>query len=931
MTTKSGKHANKTFGSAKDKSAKVVDMRKVAALSAGAAGVIAGAAIAFGATPAMAAENPTSAPVNTNDHAKEQSVIANKKKAEGAEASKVETTNSEVKKEAKKEESKEAKEEPKKEQTKPAEQAVVKTDGNTDVTKTEAGSKVESTASVDNKTVKQDTEGTSASDGSVVNKRTKRSLDEDKQPEVAAPGVQEDRASNNDGNAANQDPNKIKPNTTDTTNTKIDINEDNAGTVPNVYGWGSSDNTYSVDGEKHTITFHFAAPKDGGKITNIAILPSITNGLDNDRGRRAAEYYSGNGSMHQDYSGTYNLVKNGDGSADLTMSTLFRNGNIGGAEKYAANRSIFVYVTKDNKETIAYKTNAFRAATLVPPKTSGSVVLKYNEQLTPEKVQAAITAAANAATTRSDKMSVNDQIVAASKAKGVFTIVDGKSTQVADTLDGKLNVRSSDAYDAKQFAAINKETSAKGAKDKTYEAGAKTLSTYMVTDLGFKSEAIPLTVARYDDRIDKPIVEDPTNVSTEVKEDIKKKLAKINGVSTDKITFDDSGNAVIHFDGVDENDAPKIKLSDLVLKKLKDTEYKVPTGSEAVFVYNPLAYNDAEIARIKKAIYEANKDNKELGLSEKDYENQISLSYLTGNLTATGDSNKGISNGQAENTITVKIKTDKAVAEFKSDIKANKLTRLPNIRTDYDVTWTSNKIKDRDTDEGLSWSEDHKTIIYRYDPTKAQEFDTNKILDLLKAKPKNDKSGLRELTGNETLDHEGVDGKAKKSHVGYVLKNNDPTNELTLGNMSGGYWQYKQNVDNSGVNLGDSESNAGSYSWDEEAKPVVVAAKGNKVYKARLFVLPYTMAHYQHVYLEQGRNPGNTAKAINVIFVPQTNHKTKDLNDSIGEHKTVAIEGKDVPTQSAYYNASDKVKSDYDDALKVAKALYDQVKDTKES
>ena len=91
------------------------------------------------------------------------------------------------------------------------------------------------------------------------------------------------------------------------------------------------------------------------------------------------------------------------------------------------------------------------------------------------------------------------------------------------------------------------------------------------------------------------------------------------------------------------------------------------------------------------------------------------------------------------------------------------------------------------------------------------------------------------------------------------------------------------------------------------------------------------MTYYKHVYLEQGRNPGNTAKAINVIFVPQTNHKTKDLKTSVEEHKTVAVEGKDVPTQHEYYNASDKVKSDYDDALKVAKALYDQVKDTKES
>lgn len=57
MTTKSGKHANKIAKNAFDSAAnngvaKAVDMRKVAALSAGAAGVIAGVAIAFGATPA---------------------------------------------------------------------------------------------------------------------------------------------------------------------------------------------------------------------------------------------------------------------------------------------------------------------------------------------------------------------------------------------------------------------------------------------------------------------------------------------------------------------------------------------------------------------------------------------------------------------------------------------------------------------------------------------------------------------------------------------------------------------------------------------------------------------------------------------------------------------------------------------------------------
>ncbi|MFU0521293.1 peptidase, partial [Gardnerella vaginalis] len=907
MTTKSAKHANKTSGSVKDKAAKVVDMHKVAALSAGAAGVIAGAAIAFGATPAMAAEAGVAAPVKTTEPVKEQELTNNKKKAEGAEASKGETTNSEVKKEAKKEAKKE---EPKKEQTKPAEQAVAKSDGNTDVTKTETGSKVESTASVDNKDVKQDTEGTSASAGSVVNKRTKRSLDEDKQPGVDAPGVQEDRASNNDGNAANQDSNKIKPNTTDSNNTKIEINENNAETMPNAYAWGSSDNTYSVDGEKHTVTFHFAKPKDGN-ITSIAIFPSKTNGFNNEKSERGIDFYSKNSGKHQAYSGEYIFAANPDGSATLTMSTLFRDGNLnGGAEKYTASRSIFVYVTKDGSstETIAYKTNVFRAVTLVPPKTSGSVVLKYNQELTPEKVQAAITEAGNVETARSDKKSVNDQL-------------SGKFTE-------NINVSSADAYDKTTFDAINKETSAQGATNKTYVAGAKTLNTYMVTDLGFKSGAIPLTVARYDDRIDKPIVEDPTQLSQEVKEDIAKKLAKINGVTTDKITFDADGNAVIHFDGVDENDAPKIALRDLVLKKIAEADVTVPTGDKAVFVANPLDYSTAELNRIKQSILEANKNNQELGLTSVD---QISLSYLTGDLTATGSANTGISNGQAENTITVKIKTDKAVAEFTSDVKASKLTKLPNIRTDYDVTWTSNKIDKRDTDEGLSWSEDKKTIIYRYDPTAAQEFDTNKILNLLKATPKGNTTGLPTLTGGEKFEHEGAGGKAKKSHVGYVLKDDQPTTELSLGNMDGAYWKYSRQVDNSGVNLGDEESNAGSYSWDEDAKPVVVAAKGNKVYKARLFVLPYGLTMYRNIYIENGKNPGNTTKAINVIFVPQTNHKTKDLKDSIGEHKTETVEGKDVPTQSKYYNASDKVKKDYEDALKVANDLYSQVKDKKES
>ena len=943
MTTKSAKHANKTFGSAKDESAKAVDMRKVAALSAGAASVIAGAAIAFGATPAMAAEAGTAAPVKTTEPVKEQELTNNKKKAEGAEASKGETTNSEVKKEAKKEESKEAKEEPKKEQTKPAEQAVTKTDGNTDVTKTESGSKVESATAVDNKVTNSTsatdknnadsstTEETSTPAENVVKKRTRRATVENKQPEATNDAKDENQKQGEPVVGTDREAN---PAPAPQVNSEITLSKETKDTLPNLYAWGSSDNVYIEKGQNQEVTFNFAKPSDGSTITKVAIFPSDGNTVDNDKSRKFLEYYSANENEHKPYSGKYEFIVNTDGSAKLTMTKLYSEANMA-AEKYTANRCIYVYGTKDGKESVLYKTNIVRAATLVPPKTAGSIVLKYNEELTAQQIQDKLKAALDAPTEATGKKSIRAQIDAASRSNGVGgrTGVNGAFVQTPDDPEKKIVITDKNAYVPAELDKINTVTSANGAKVTTYKTGVTNLKTYLISDLGYKSDVLPLTVARYDTRIDKPIVDevDFTKLTDDQKADICKKLAQLNHVAQDKVKFNDQGEAVISFDGVDAADAPKIALKDLVLKKLAEADVTVPTGDKATFVYNPLGYSEAEIKRIKKAIFDANKDNDKLGLSADDYENQITLEYLKGNLTATGDSNKGISNGQQENAITVKIKTDKAVAEFKSDVKSSKLTRLPDIRKDYTVSWTKDKIDGRDTDEGISWSEDKKTIIYRYDPTKAQEFDTTKILNLLKATPNDKQAGLRELTGGETLDHEGNAGKATKSHVGYVLKDDKPTNELTLGNMSSAYWQYKQNVSNSGVNLGDAEANAGSYSWDEDAKPVFVAGKKDKIYKARLFVLPYTMTFYRNIYIENGKQPWNTPKAINVIFVPQTNHKKSDLKKSVEDHKTTKVEGKDVPTESKYYNASDKKKEAYDEALKQANEALKLAGDTEDS
>ncbi len=719
---------------------------------------------------------------------------------------------------------------------------------------------------------------------------------------------------------------------------EVNLSADTKDTVPNMYAWGSSDNVFIENGQNHSVTFKFAKPTDGTKITKVAIFPADNNSLDNTKNRKFLEYCSDPNSAneHQSFSGKYAFTAHDDGSATLTMTALYRDNNMN-AEKYTANRCIYVYGTKDGKESVLYKTNIVRAATLIPPKTAGSIVLKYNEELTAQQIQAKLKAALDTPTEATGNKSIREQINAASTSRGVGgrTGEGGAFVQTPDTAENKVIINDKQAYDANQLATvINKVDASKTGTTTTYVTGVNNLKTYLVSDLGYKSEALPLTVARYDTRIDKPIVEDSTNVSEDVKTDIKQKLARLNHISQDKVTIGDDGTVTINFEGVDADKMPKIALKDLVLKKLAEADVTVPTGEKATFVSNPLGYSEAEIKSIKKSIYEANKDNDKLGLSATDYEKQITLEYLKGDLTGTGDANKGISNGLAENTITVKIKTDKAVAEFKSDVKQSKLTRLPDIRADYNVELVKNKLDGRDSDEGFSWSDDkHTTLIYRYDPTKAHAFTAPEVLKLIKATPKDNKSGLRPLTGGEKLDHEGANGKPRKSHMNYAIDDKgEPTTELTLGMMSGAYWKGDPQVANSDANLGNEQSSAGSYSWDTEAGSVTVAAKQNKVFKTRLFVAPYTMTFYRGVYTDPyQKNPNNTPKAINVIFVPQTNHKKSDLKKSVEDHKTIKVEGKDVPTESTYYNASDAKKSAYDEALKQANKALELAGDTEDS
>lgn len=711
----------------------------------------------------------------------------------------------------------------------------------------------------------------------------------------------------------------------------INISQQNKDKVPNMYSWGTADNVFSKDGNKLDVTINIAKPEEG-KISRVVVFPAVNNDLTSKNIKNSIDYDSSDKDAHRNYSGVYAFTNNADGSACLKINENFRDGQIGAATKYAGNRNIAVYVTKmvngKEQEVLLYRTNVWRAGTLVPPKSAGSIVLKYNEKLTADKLQEQLKeAAANQPTEADNNKTVNEQIVAASTAPKVgVTGPDRKLTNTPDKPEEKLP-QSKYAYDQKATDAVNQvqktETTVAGKQENTYATGTSTVNTNLVTDQGLKSPDIPVTVARYDDRIEKPVVDDPTALTEEQRNEIKQKLARLNKVATDAVQFDGQGNVTIKFQGVEESKQPKLKLSDLVIKRLQEKDIVVPAKDKATVIYNPIGYSQAELERMKEAIYQANKDNPNLHLTSKD---QIKLSYVDGN-TTVGKNIQGISNGMEENKITVEIKTDKALVSFTSDVKKDKLTRLVDIRKDYDVSWTKQKMDGRESDDGFEWSKDHKTLIYRYDSSKAISFKSGEVLKLLQATAKKGADsqplvqGLRDLKGDEgsTSAREGRNGKPKKSHMSYVLDENDqPTGVLDLGVMGGPYWNGDPAVTNSDKDLGEKEAKVGKYTWDKEAQPIEVAAKENQVFKARLFVAPYEMTYYRSIY----GNPFNTPKAINVLFVPQTKNKKQDLAAAVAAYKLAEDTKK--PTNSAYYNADQDKKDAYDQALQHAKEVLER-------
>lgn len=155
-------------------------------------------------------------------------------------------------------------------------------------------------------------------------------------------------------------------------NPEITLSKETKDTLPNMYAWGSSDNVYIESGQDQNVKF-ILKPVDGVAVTKVAIFPNDNIDINGGNAKQFIEYRSDN-TDNQPYSGKYSFVTNGDKSATLTMSPMFRrydktgDKGIANAGGYAANRCIYVYGTKDGEDVLLYKTNIARAATLIPPK-----------------------------------------------------------------------------------------------------------------------------------------------------------------------------------------------------------------------------------------------------------------------------------------------------------------------------------------------------------------------------------------------------------------------------------------------------------------------------------------------------------------------------------------------------------------------------------
>lgn len=297
---------------------------------------------------------------------------------------------------------------------------------------------------------------------------------------------------------------------------------------------------------------------------------------------------------------------------------------------------------------------------------------------------------------------------------------------------------------------------------------------------------------------------------------------------------------------------------------LKIIDVKQPEGDQRVYRTSTYDLTTDEISKVKQAFINANRDI---------------ITLAEGDISVTNTPN-----GANVSTITVNINKGRLTKSFTSNLTNMNFLRWISFPQDYTVTWTNAKIANRPTDGGLSWSDDHKSLIYRYDATLVTQITTNDILTMLKATTT--VAGLRNnIAGNEKAQAE-AGGRPNYKSSGYSQSNptTDGQRQFTLNgqviqvldiiNPSNGFGG--QPVTNSNVRANHSNSTvvsvnepaangAGAFTIDHVVKSNSTHNAADAVYKAQLYLSPYGPKQYvEHL----NQNTGNTNEAINIYFVP---------------------------------------------------------------
>ena len=256
----------------------------------------------------------------------------------------------------------------------------------------------------------------------------------------------------------------------------------------------------------------------------------------------------------------------------------------------------------------------------------------------------------------------------------------------------------------------------------------------------------------------------------------------------------------------------------------------------------------------------------------------------------------GILRGKTVNDVTITdagviraVDKDNKVAELEVNPTTGVVTRYAHIRDDYNLTFKNNGIlANRPTDKGFEWSQDGKSLIYKFDATKGTPLPINDILNTITANPKNpDASGQPSLTvvnGSDKVAGERTEN-GYKHEGGFFYHNNKPVNVLDIvrDNFAGG-----GTVDNSanklvetnrsdvndrnivGTNLEKGtttipvSNGAGTVTINT---PVVKAKDGSSlIVKRKLYLMPkWTDAA---LLAERNTTLENNTNVINLYFVP---------------------------------------------------------------